>query len=324
MSHTILVTGGAGYIGGIAVELLLEEGFKVVILDNLTTGHKDTLFQDIPFYKSDIGDKNTLKKIFSENQIDAVMHFAASALVEESINNPFKYYENNFCQAQNLLDEMILFDVKKIVFSSSCAIYGIPKSEEIPIKEETETKPINPYGESKLLFEKALEWFKTTYGLDYISVRYFNIAGSSKKLGEKHSPETHLIPLVLKASSDQNYRLQIYGNDYPTNDGTAIRDYVHILDLIDVHIKALKKLLNKEKYLNIYNVGYGHGYSVLEIVNAAKEVLKKEINYKISPRRPGDPPVLIADSTKIRKDFNWRPKYDNIHEIILSASKFII
>lgn len=320
---TILVTGGAGYIGAIAAEILLQEGYNVVVIDDLSTGHVNSIFEHVPFYKGKIGDVEILKRIFTENKIDVVLHLAGAALVEESVRNPLKYFDVNFCQAQNLLDLMILFNIKKIVFSSSCAVYGIPNTEDIPIKEETITKPINPYGESKLAFEKALKWYKENKELNYISLRYFNVCGATKNRGEKHNPETHLIPLVIKAANDKNYELQIYGNDYPTKDGTAIRDYIHVIDLIYAHIRAIEVLINKTKHSNVYNIGYGNGFTVLEIVNAANKVLKTQINYKISDRRHGDPPILIADSTKIQKELNWKPKYNNIYEIIKSASKFI-
>ena len=323
MSHTILVTGAAGYIGSIAAEILLEEGYSLVTLDDLSTGHKEVLFNSVPFYDTSFGNTDELKKIFSKNKIDVVLHFAGAALVPESMENPFKYFNINFCQAQALLDVMILFNVKKIVFSSTCAVYGIPKPEEIPLKETTQTKPINPYGESKLLFEKALEWYKKSSGLDYIAHRYFNVAGASKNCGERHDPETHLIPLVIRAAKNKNYELKVFGNDYPTKDGTAIRDYIHVVDLINAHILAIKALINNKKHENIYNIGYGHGYSVLEIVNSVEEVFKIKIPYKICEKRPGDPPVLIADSRKIKEDLNWKPNLDDINEMIRSASNFI-
>ena len=319
MPYSVLITGGAGYIGSVATEILLQEGFKVVVLDNLSTGHKEALFDNVPFYNSNLGDTETLKKIFIENKIDVVLHIAGAALVEESVKDPIKYFDINFCQAQNLLDVMILCDVKKIVFSSTCAVYGIPRTEDIPIKEETSTKPINPYGESKLIFEEALKWYKQKHDLDFIALRYFNVAGASNNRGENHNPETHLIPLVIKATRDTNYKLSIYGNDYPTKDGTAIRDYIHIVDLIFAHIKAIKALIENKPHKNIYNVGYGHGYSVLEIVNAVKKVTNKDIEYRIVERRPGDPPVLVSNPTKIKEELNWTPKYDNIYEIINSA-----
>lgn len=323
MSHTILVTGAAGYIGSIATEILLQEGYNVIALDDLSTGHKEALFDSITFYNTSFGNTDELKNIFSKNKIDVVLHFAGAALVAESMKDPFKYFNINFCQAQNLLDVMILCNVKKIVFSSSCAVYGIPKPEEIPIKENNQTKPINPYGESKLLFEKALEWYKKTSGLNYIALRYFNVAGASKNRGEAHNPETHLIPLVIKAAKNKDYKLNIYGNDYPTKDGTTLRDYIHIIDLVYAHILAIEALINNKKHQNIYNIGYGHGYSVLEIVNSVQEVFKTKISYIISDKRPGDPPVLIADSRKIKEDLNWNPRFNDINEMIRSASKFI-
>ncbi len=323
MSHTILVTGAAGYIGSIATEILLQEGYNLIALDDLSTGYKEALFDSIPFYNTSFGNTDELKRIFSNHKIDAVLHFAGAALVAESMKNPFKYFNINFCQAQSLLDVMILFNVKKIVFSSTCAVYGIPKPEEIPLKENTQTKPINPYGESKLLFEKALEWYKKSEGLDYIALRYFNVAGASENRGERHNPETHLIPLVIRAAKNKNYELKVYGNDYPTKDGTTIRDYIHVVDLVYAHILTIKALINNKKHENIYNIGYGHGYSVLEIVNSIEEIFKIKIPYKIYEKRPGDPPVLIADSRKIKEDLNWKPRFNDINEMITSASKFI-
>lgn len=323
MSHTILVTGAAGYIGSIATEILLQEGYKVIAVDDLSTGHEDALFESVPFYNTTVGNVNELKNIFSQNKIDVVLHFAGAALVPESMTNPFKYFNTNFCQGQNLLDVMILFNVNKIVFSSTCAIYGMPKPEEIPIKETTMTKPINPYGESKLLFEKALEWYKKSANLDFIALRYFNVAGASKNRGERHNPETHLIPLVIKAVKNKDFKLSIYGTDYPTKDGTAIRDYIHVIDLVYAHISAIEALIHKKNHQNAYNIGYGHGYSVLEIVNSVQEIFKTTISPQISDRRPGDPPILIADSERIKEDLNWKPRYNDIKEIISSAAKFI-
>ena len=322
MKKTVLVTGGAGYIGSIATELLLKEGYNPIVLDNLSCGHSESLFKEVPFYKTNIGDLNNLKKIFTENHIDVVLHFAGAALVGESMTNPLKYFDINFCQALNLLDVMNLFNVNKIIFSSTCAVYGIPKEDEIPIKEETLTKPVNVYGESKLTFEKALEWCKKDWGLDYIALRYFNVAGATTNRGEKHNPETHLIPLVIRALKDKNYQLTVYGNDYNTSDGTCIRDYLHVIDLIYAHIAAINVLINNKKHRTVYNVGYGHGYSVFEIINCAKEVFNQDIKYEISERRAGDPPVLIANATRIQNDLHWKPKYDDIHKIISSASKF--
>ncbi len=323
MSHTILVTGAAGYIGSIATEVLLQEGYNVIALDDLSTGYKEALFNSVPFYNASIGDISRLKDVFSQNKIDVVLHFAGAALVSESMTNPFKYFNTNFCQGQNLLDVMLLCNVNKIVFSSTCAIYGMPKPEKIPIKETTLTKPINPYGESKLLFEKALEWYKKSANLDFIALRYFNVAGASKTRGERHNPETHLIPLVIKAAKNKNFKLSIYGTDYPTKDGTTIRDYIHVIDLVYAHISAIEALINKKNHQDAYNIGYGHGYSVLEIVNSVQEIFQTTISLHIADRRPGDPSTLIADPRKIKEDLNWKPKYNDIKEIISSAAKFI-
>lgn len=323
MKSNILLTGAAGYIGSIATEILLKEHYNVIALDNLSTGYKEAIFNNVPFFQGSVGNSDLLEAIFSKHKVDVVLHFAGFTLVEESVREPHKYLDNNFCQPQNMLDVMIRCNIKKIVFSSTCAVYGKPDKNEIPIKEETKTKPINPYGQSKLLFEQALKWYKDNHNLNYIALRYFNVAGASENRGEKHNPETHLIPLVIKALKNKNYKLSMYGKDYPTNDGTAIRDYIHVVDLIYSHINAIDTLLNNNGHSNIYNVGYGHGYSVLEIIKAACEVFKKDINYNICERRPGDPPVLIADPRRIQKELNWKPRLDNIHEIIRSASKFI-
>lgn len=321
MSKTILVTGGAGYIGSVTTEILLKEGYKVVVLDDLSTGHRESLFDECIFYEGSIGDKKILEKVFTENNISCVLHVAAAALVEESVKNPQKYFDINFIQANNLLETMIQNNIRNFVFSSTCAVYGIP--EEIPINETTNTKPINPYGESKLVFEKSLQWYKKEHNLNYIALRYFNVAGASENRGEKHNPETHLIPLIIKSVKNSSQQLKIFGNDYDTKDGTTIRDYIHVVDLAYAHLKAMEVLIHEKTHENIYNLGYGHGYSVLEIVNATKKVLKKDIPYIICEKRPGDPAVLVANSKKIRTDLNWSPKYDDIHEIILSASKFI-
>ena len=317
--YTILVTGGAGYIGSIATELLIKEGYNVVIIDDLSTGYKEVLFETIPFYNSNIGNTTTLKKIFTEHTIDLVFHIAGAALVEESMKNPMKYYDINFSQGLTLLDTMLQFNINKIVFSSTCAVYGIPKTEAIPIKEETITKPVNTYGESKLLFENALKWYKKNCNLDFIALRYFNVAGASQTRCENHNPETHLIPLVIKAIRDTNYKLQIFGNDYPTKDGTAIRDYIHVIDLINAHIKAINILLENKHHESFYNIGYGHGYSVLDIINTVKQVTKNNVQYIFANRRDGDPPILIADSKKIQNELGWKPQYDNINTIIDSV-----
>ena len=323
MSKTVLVTGGAGYIGSIAVEFLIKENYKVIVLDDLSTGHKESIFEEAVFYNAKVGDTKTLEKIFSTHEISCILHIAGAALVEESTKNPYKYFDINLCQPINMLETMLKFNVKNIVFSSTCAVYGIPESNA-PIKEDSTTKPISPYGESKLVFEKALEWYKKSHGLNYIALRYFNVAGASENRGENHNPETHLSYLIVKSIKSKKNDLKIFGNDYPTKDGTAVRDYIHVIDLTYAHIKAIETLISNKKHNNIYNLGYGHGYSVLEIVNAVKEVFNLDIPFTYCERRPGDPPILIADATKIQSDLNWRPTHDNIQEIIRSANKFII
>lgn len=323
MKYNILVTGGAGYIGSVATELLLKEGHSVIVIDDLSTGHKNFIFNDCPFYQAKISDKLTLKKIFEEHKIDAVLHFAGAALVEESVKNPQKYFDINYYQALNLLNCMCEFNVKNIIFSSTCAIFGVPEKESIPIKEDCPVKPINPYGQSKLLFEKALEWYKTNHNINFIALRYFNVCGATENRGEMHTPETHLIPLILRSAKDKNYKLKIYGKNYDTKDGTTVRDYIHVIDLINAHILALTAIINKNNFSNFYNVGYGDGYSILEIINAVEKTLNIKVNFDFVDKRPGDPPVLVANSQKIMSELKWIPKHNDISKIVLSSLKFI-
>lgn len=323
MTKKILITGGAGYIGSIGTEYLLQEGFKPVVIDDLSTGYRENLFDNVPFYEGKIGDKVLLEKIFNEHKIEVVLHFAGAALVEESMKNPQKYFDINFIQAIDMIETMLSKGINKIVFSSTCAVYGIPEEKDIPISEEIPTKPINVYGESKLAFEQALNWYKEKKNLNYIALRYFNVAGASTNRGERHEPETHLIPLTIKSVKDKSRKLKIFGNDYNTKDGTATRDYIHVIDLIYAHIKAIEMLVSNKKHKNVYNVGYGTGYTVLEIINAAKEVFNTDITFEIAERRAGDPPVLIADSRNTQNDLQWKPQHNNINEMISSASNFV-
>lgn len=310
---TILVTGGAGYIGSHTSHELVKQGYNVVVFDNLEKGHKEFVPKGAVFYLGNLSDTSILEKVFTENKIDAVIHFAAYALVGESMSNPLKYLHNNVANAINLLNTMNKFNVKNIVFSSTCAVYGVPK--KIPLDENHPKNPVNYYGLSKLMFEQALEASKAQ-GINYVALRYFNAAGAAFGIGEKHNPETHLIPLVLEAALGKRDNIKILGTDYPTKDGTCIRDYIHVLDLASAHILALK--FTEKGKSGVYNLGTGKGHSVKEIITFCKEITKKQIKTVNGKRREGDPPELVASSLKIQKELNWKPQYD-IRDIIKSA-----
>lgn len=317
----ILVCGGAGYIGSHAVFELIDRNEKVIIVDNLQTGHKDALHEKAKFYKGDIRDREFLDRVFSENHIEAVIHFAANSLVGESMENPLKYYDNNVYGTQVLLEAMRDHNVNKIVFSSTAATYGEPKN--IPILETDETSPTNPYGETKLAMEKMFKWADLAYGIKYISLRYFNVAGAhqSGKIGEDHNPETHLIPLILQVPLGKRKHISIFGEDYDTHDGTCVRDYIHVTDLVDAHILAVEKLRSGSES-SIFNLGNGEGFSVKEMIEAARRVTGHEIPAVIERRRAGDPAKLIASSKKAMRELGWKPKYTNIEDIINSAWKW--
>lgn len=314
----ILVLGGAGYIGSHAVKMLIESGESVVVVDNLETGHRAAINEKAKFYHVDMRDFSAFKSVFEENRIESVMHFCANSLVGESVSVPMKYFENNVSGAVNMLKLMQLYDVKKIVFSSTAAVYGEPKV--VPIKEESETVPTSPYGESKLMVEKMLKWADLAYGIKYVSLRYFNVAGAdpSGEIGEAHGVETHLIPLVLEVPLGKRPHISIYGDDYPTKDGTAIRDYIHVVDLIDAHIKALA-YLDAGHSSEIFNLGSGVGFSVNEIIDVARRITGHEIPAVVSGRRAGDPSVLIASSEKAESLLGWKPKYTEVETIIKDA-----
>ena len=315
----ILVCGGAGYIGSHATAALLEQGHTVVVLDNLEKGHRAAVMAPARLYIGDLRDPVCLDKIFRENSIDAVMHFAAYSLVAESMARPESYYHNNVYGSLCLLEAMRKHNVNKIVFSSTAATYGEPES--IPISEDQRTRPESPYGETKLAVERMLHWYHGAHGLHYMALRYFNVAGAHKsgKIGEDHSPETHLIPLVLKAALGETDGIQIFGSDYNTPDGTCIRDYIHVTDLVEAHILALGKLFQEAAESAIYNLGYGHGFSNLEIVEAARRVTGREIKLKLAARRPGDPSVLIASPNAVIRDLGFTPRCDCLETIIESA-----
>ena len=314
---SILVCGGAGYIGSHMVAELLENGQDVVILDNLEKGHKDALLGG-KLYIGDLRDKEILNKIFTENNIEAVIDFAAYSLVGESMTEPLKYFNNNVYGTISLLEAMKEHNVKYIVFSSTAATYGEP--ECVPILEDSKTIPTNAYGESKLLVEKILNWCDKAYGIKYTTLSYFNAAGAhiNGKIGEDHSPETHLIPLILNVALGKRDEILIFGDDYDTKDGSCIRDYIHVSDLASAHSLALKRLMNGGES-RVYNLGNGTGFSVKEMIDIARKVTGHEIPAKVAPRRAGDPAILIASSEKAMKELNWKPKFNSVETIIETA-----
>jgi UDP-glucose 4-epimerase len=311
----ILVLGGAGYIGSVCAELLLDEGHEVEVFDNLTEGHRRAVDPRAKFTQGDLANREQIEVLLSSTRPDAVMHFAASALVGESMQNPSKYFRNNISNGLNLLDAMVAADVRRIVFSSTCAIFGLP--ERLPIDETTQARPINPYGESKLAFEKILRWYDQIHGLTFVSLRYFNAAGASEKFGEDHRLETHLIPNVLKVALGQKPQVEIYGTDYKTTDGTCVRDYIHIIDLARAHILALDATESE-----FYNLGTGGGSSVREVIDTCRKITGRKIETVEKPRRPGDPPRLIASSEKIKTKLGWRPQFQSLDAIIDSTWKW--
>ena len=300
----VLVCGGAGYIGSHTVYELIERGHSVVVVDSLIKGHKAAVHNEAKFYLGDIRDEEFMDRVFKENNIDAVIDFAAFSLVGESVNEPFKYYENNVYGTLKLLEAMERADVKKIVFSSTAATYGEPENDIIV--ESDNTNPTNPYGETKLTVEKMLKWADNAYGIKFVALRYFNAAGAhiSGKIGEDHNPETHLIPIILQTALGQREKMFIFGDDYDTPDGTGVRDYIHISDLAEGHIKALQKL-SEHPGLVTYNLGTGVGYSVLEIIKSFEKACGKKIPYKIAPRRAGDIDMCYADPLKAKEELRW-------------------
>ncbi|WP_175640180.1 UDP-glucose 4-epimerase GalE [Metabacillus schmidteae] len=314
---SILVTGGAGYIGSHTVRYFLEHNEEVVVVDNLQSGHRKAI-EVGHYYQIDLRDKKALDNVFKTHNIEAVIHFAANSLVGESMEKPFEYYHNNVYGMMCLLDVMKENNVTKIVFSSTAATYGEPKN--IPILEENETNPTNTYGETKLAMEKMMKWFDQGYGIKYVSLRYFNAAGAheSGNIGEDHDPETHLIPLILQVPLGQRDRIYMFGDDYPTKDGTCIRDYIHVMDLASAHYLALE-YLRKDSPSEIFNLGNGSGYSVKEVVKVARKVTNHSIPAEVKERRAGDPAVLIASSEKAKKILGWKPKFDSLEKIISDA-----
>ncbi|MGB6386573.1 MAG: UDP-glucose 4-epimerase GalE [Terriglobales bacterium] len=316
----ILVTGGAGYIGSHTARALRSSGYEVVLYDNLSTGFR-RLAQDFELVEGDIADDSKLRPVFARRNIDAVLHFAAYAYVGESVDNPRKYFHNNILASLSLLNSALDVGIRRFIFSSSCAVYGIP--EHIPITEQTPREPVNPYGASKLFFENALEAYGRAYGLHSISLRYFNAAGADEngKIGELHHPETHLIPLALTASTDDGPALRIHGSDYPTPDGTCVRDYIHVNDLADAHVRALQ-YLERDSHRNgdslAINLGTGGGHSVLEVVQAVESATGSPVRRKIGKRRRGNPPILVADPAKAQSVLGWTAKR-SLADIVSSA-----
>lgn len=313
----ILITGGAGYIGSVVTEECVAAGHKAFVIDNLVSGHKWMVHPDAVFYETDIRNTLDVNQILQQNRIDAVIHMAAFSVVGDSMSGPYGYYDNNVSGGLLLLDAMRESGVKKIIFSSTAAVYGEPVKQ--PIDESAELRPTNTYGETKLAFEKALKWFDYAHGIRYAILRYFNSAGASRRCGELHNPETHLIPLVLDVARGRIPMVQIYGNDYPTADGTCIRDYVHVRDLARAHILGLDGL---EKGSDVYNLGSGKGFSVREVIEVAREVTDKLIPVIYADRRAGDPPVLVASPRKIMRELGWRPEFSDLTSMIESAWKW--
>lgn len=317
----VLICGGAGYIGSHNVKAFTQRGEEVIVVDSLETGHRASVPEGIKFYHADIQDSEALDKIFSENQIEAVVHFCAYSLVGESMEKPLKYFDNNVGGMISLLEAMQAHSVKRIIFSSTAATYGEPK--KVPILETDPTIPTNPYGESKRIMEKMMNWVDRLHGIRYVSLRYFNVAGAwhDGSIGEDHKHETHLIPLILQVPLGKRDHITIYGDDYPTQDGTCIRDYIHVEDLARAHLLALEYLRNGGES-EIFNLGSGDGYSVMEMINAARKVTGHPIPAQLGERRPGDPAKLVADSSKAQRVLNWKPEIVRMEDIIATAWKW--
>ncbi|MBB6450939.1 UDP-glucose 4-epimerase [Geomicrobium halophilum] len=315
---SVLVAGGAGYIGSHAVRQLLAKGKEVVVLDQLTTGHREALPDEVHFYEGDLRDRTFVQQMFAQESIDEVLMFAASSLVGESVERPLAYFDNNVHGTEVLLEAMIDHGVRTIVFSSTAAVYGEP--DEVPIVETAKTEPTNPYGDTKRTMERMMKWCEEAHGLRYVSLRYFNVAGAAESgvIGEDHRPETHLIPIILEVALGKREAITIFGDDYPTPDGTCIRDYIHVEDLIDAHLLALEHL-RKGNASDIFNLGSSNGFSVKEMIEAARKVTGHPIPQKIGERRSGDPARLIASSEKVKRTLDWQPSRTNVEKMIADA-----
>lgn len=314
----IAVLGGAGYIGSHTVYELIDRGFDVIVIDNLQTGHREAVHEKARFYEGDIRDSKFLDEVFKSEKIDAVIHFAANSLVGESMTDPLKYYDNNVYGTKVLLESMVRNGINKIVFSSTAAVYGEP--ERIPILESDRTVPTNAYGETKLAMEKMFRWVDNAHGVKYVSLRYFNACGAhiSGKIGEAHSPETHLIPLVLQVPLGKRDCIKVFGDDYDTKDGTCVRDYIHVTDLADAHILAVEYLLAGNES-NVFNLGNGVGFTVKEVIDEAEKIVGNTIKAQMSERRSGDPAQLVASSEKAKLILGWKPKYNELSKIVETA-----
>jgi len=310
----ILITGGAGYIGSVLIEELLAAGHHPIVYDNLSRGHRDAVAPDTPFIQGDLRDESSLERTLLEHKVEAVMHLAAHSLVGESVEDPAKYYINNLLSGIGLLEIMRRVGVNRLIFSSSAAVYGEPATQ--PVTESAALLPTNPYGETKLAFERACHWYQRAYGLRFVTLRYFNAAGATRRCGERHDPETHLIPIVLQVAAGLRTEVEIFGDDYPTRDGTCLRDYIHVSDLARAHILALDQL---ERSSEAFNLGCGGGFTVLEVIEMARKVTERAIPVRMAPRRAGDPAVLVASSEKIAKALGWAPQKQDLREIISSA-----
>jgi UDP-glucose 4-epimerase len=311
----ILVTGGAGYVGSVCSRQLLERGHEVVVIDDLSTGHAEGVPQGTTFHQIDYGDRSGVARVLQQERIDAVFHFAAKALIPESVSNPGIFFDVNVGLGISLLETLRLFGVKRFVFSSSAAIYGTPRS--VPIDERHPKEPVNSYGETKLMFERVLQWYAEAYGWSVAAFRYFNASGATADAGENHRPETHIIPLLLEAATGERPYFEIYGDDYHTPDGTCIRDYVHVSDIAAAHLLSLET--PDRAGMQAYNIGTGQGYSVREVIRAVEEVTERRVPVRVASRRPGDPAVLCASPGKLRKELKWKPRFSDLKNIVRSA-----
>jgi UDP-glucose 4-epimerase len=314
----VLVTGGAGYVGSVVTERLVTLGHSVIVVDNLVHGHREAVTPEAQFVIADIRDYAKMESIFRGHGIDAVIHLAAHSLVSSSLTNPASYFQNNVASSLTLLDAMLKCGVQRIVFSSSAAVYGNPA--KTPVAETSPTSPINPYGETKLMLEKILDWYGQAYGLKHVSLRYFNAGGASERFGEDHRPETHLIPIVLRSAANGS-AVAIFGKDYPTTDGTCIRDYVHVFDLAEAHCLALERI--DELTSHIYNLGNGYGFSVLDVMAAANRICGVHIPWDVYPRRAGDPAILVASSDLANKELGWTAGSPGLDSIVDSAWRWL-
>jgi UDP-glucose 4-epimerase len=315
----VLVTGGAGYIGSVICDQLLADGHGVVVIDNLSKGHRDALAEEARLVEVDLLDTSAVADVLKQHKVDAVIHMAASSLVGESMTQPFKYYRNNLWATLGLVEAMAYSGISRMVFSSTAAVYGNPEKQ--PIEEHDATTPTNPYGETKLAIERALHWHSLAHGFKFVALRYFNAAGATETRGERHSPETHLIPLVLEAAAKSS-SVAVFGDDYPTADGTCVRDYIHVSDLSQAHVMALNALAGGADSAT-FNLGCGQGYSVKEVIDAAQRVTGRSIKVDVKPRRAGDPAVLVASSAKIRQALGWSPRYELLDDIVGSAWRWM-